>query len=510
MSHTPEHITTAPVVPVQEGIQAGIGGFSVPTSAPASITADDLTSPATPITLPPQPVPTTPDLAGGQATIDALNKLLGGADSAPASLESMFKTLLPESGVPEAQQDILTKQTTSKVARDKLAAINAQLAGISAEVQAAPIRLQEEATGRGVTKAGLAPLEAGELRKIALRALPLQAQALAAQAEVAAAQGDVELSQKALELAQDKLKIIFDLKTTDVTNLFNFHKDLRDKAFTIATDAQKERLAALNKADDRKFTNWQNIINDAQSKASALMSTQPSLAAAISARVGQSTGLNDTTLGTDVAKIMEGVKAKIESDLQFVSATDNQPAGYFNKRTGQFTPLEIKGRGGAGVEEISPYQAERQTRNLQSVSELKLKVDTTPGIFGKTAALPIPSFLRSEGFRNFRAELDTLKANIAFGELTAMREASKTGGALGQVSDKEGALLQAALGALDMTQSPENFKKQLQKINDSIVRWQTAIGTSQINQRETHPKEGSTQEWEGKTYKLINKIWVEQ
>ena len=172
--------------------------------------------------------------------------------------------------------------------------------------------------------------------------------------------------------------------------------------------------------------------------------------------------------------------------------------------------MEIKGRGGAGVEEISPYQAERQTRNLQSVSELKLKVDTTPGIFGKTAALPIPSFLRSEGFRNFRAELDTLKANIAFGELTAMREASKTGGALGQVSDKEGALLQAALGALDMTQSPENFKKQLQKINDSIVRWQTAIGTSQINQRETHPKEGSTQEWEGKTYKLINKIWVEQ
>ena len=288
MSHTPEHITTAPVVPVQEGIQAGIGGFSVPTSAPASITADDLTSTATPIAPVVPPQEGIPNLTGGQATIDALNKLLGGADSAPASLESMFTKLLPASGVPEAQQDVLAKQTTSKVARDKLAAINAQLAGISAEVQAAPIRLQEEATGRGVTKAGLAPLEAGELRKIALRALPLQAQALAAQAEVAAAQGDVELSQKALELAQDKLKIIFDLKTTDVTNLFNFHKDLRDKAFSVLTDAQKERLAALNKADDRKFTNWQNIINDAQSKASALMSTQPSLAAAISDAHGSS------------------------------------------------------------------------------------------------------------------------------------------------------------------------------------------------------------------------------
>src|SRR3990167_9353843 len=329
MSHTPEHITTAPVVPVQEGIQAGIGGFSVPTSAPASITADDLTSPATPITLPPQPVPTTTDLAGGQATIDALNKLLGGADSAPASLESMFKTLLPESGVPEAQQDILTKQTTSKVARDKLAAINAQLAGISAEVQAAPIRLQEEATGRGVTKAGLAPLEAGELRKIALRALPLQAQALAAQAEVAAAQGDVELSQQTLAMAQDKLKTIFGLVSQDVENKYNYFKDLRDKAFQIADKNQQQKLAVAQKEDDRKFTNWQKIINDAQTKASALMSTDPALAAKISARIGQSSGLNDTTLGGDVAALLKQallkqVRPKVETKSTALLSEDRR------------------------------------------------------------------------------------------------------------------------------------------------------------------------------------------
>src|SRR3990167_5322763 len=329
MSHTPEHITTAPVVPVQEGIQAGIGGFSVPTSAPASITADDLTSTATPIAPVFPPQEGIPNLTGGQATIDALNKLLGGADSAPASLESMFTKLLPASGVPEAQQDVLAKQTTSKVARDKLAAINAQLAGISAEVQAAPIRLQEEATGRGVTKAGLAPLEAGELRKIALRALPLQAQALAAQAEVAAAQGDVELSQQTLAMAQDKLKTIFGLVSQDVENKYNYFKDLRDKAFQIADKNQQQNLAAAQKEDDRKFTNWQNIINDAQTKASDLMSTDPALAAKISARIGQSSGLNDTTLGGDVAALLKQallkqVRPKVETKSTALLSEDRR------------------------------------------------------------------------------------------------------------------------------------------------------------------------------------------
>lgn len=123
---------------------------------------------------------------------------------------------------------------------------------------------------------------------------------------------------------------------------------------------------------------------------------------------------------------------------------------------------------------MSSYQSERAARTIQSVDELMKKADASPGIFGRSAIAPIPGFLRSDDFRNFAAELDTLKASIAFGELTAMREASKTGGALGQVSNIELALLESALGALRMDQSPENFKQQLQKIKDSIGRWQAA------------------------------------
>lgn len=121
------------------------------------------------------------------------------------------------------------------------------------------------------------------------------------------------------------------------------------------------------------------------------------------------------------------------------------------------------------------YQQRTAIRTSENVDELINLAKQSPGIFGRTAAIPIPEALRSDEYRNFKAQLDTLKSNIAFGELTAMREASKTGGALGQVSDTENRLLAAALGSLEMSQSPENVVKQLRKIKDSITRWNEAV-----------------------------------
>jgi len=51
-----------------------------------------------------------------------------------------------------------------------------------------------------------------------------------------------------------------------------------------------------------------------------------------------------------------------------------------------------------------------------------------------------------------------------------MRAASTTGGALGQVSDREGQLLMSALGALDQGQSPQAFREQLGIIKSSLQR----------------------------------------
>ncbi len=117
----------------------------------------------------------------------------------------------------------------------------------------------------------------------------------------------------------------------------------------------------------------------------------------------------------------------------------------------------------------SPYETERADRTVAAVDALLGKVNGwTAGKGSILSAMP------GTEARNFKAELDTLKSNIMMNELTSMRAASKTGGALGQVSDAEGKLLQSALGALDAGQSPENLTEQLKKVKESVTRWQQA------------------------------------
>jgi hypothetical protein len=71
---------------------------------------------------------------------------------------------------------------------------------------------------------------------------------------------------------------------------------------------------------------------------------------------------------------------------------------------------------------------------------------------------------------NVSAELATVAGNVAFNALQAMRDASKTGGALGSVAAKEMDLLASVEGSIRQNQSPENLKAQLGKIRESMER----------------------------------------
>lgn len=119
--------------------------------------------------------------------------------------------------------------------------------------------------------------------------------------------------------------------------------------------------------------------------------------------------------------------------------------------------------------QTQPYMDTRNQRIKDAVAALDKKVSPwTTGAGSLLSAIPATEA------RNFKAELDTLKSNIAFGELAEMRAASKTGGALGAISDKELALLESARAALDPGQSPANFRAQLKQISDSLARWEAA------------------------------------
>lgn len=91
----------------------------------------------------------------------------------------------------------------------------------------------------------------------------------------------------------------------------------------------------------------------------------------------------------------------------------------------------------------------------EAISMLERGGRFVAGIGATTAGIP------GSPARDFQAVIDTIKANLGFEELTAMREASPTGGALGQVSNQEINFLQAVQGNLDSAQSVDRLMEIL-------------------------------------------------
>jgi len=56
-----------------------------------------------------------------------------------------------------------------------------------------------------------------------------------------------------------------------------------------------------------------------------------------------------------------------------------------------------------------------------------------------------------------------------------MRDASKTGGAVGNVTEKEWPRLEAQMGALQQSQSTAQFKKNLAAVKQTIFRMSAAV-----------------------------------
>ena len=129
-------------------------------------------------------------------------------------------------------------------------------------------------------------------------------------------------------------------------------------------------------------------------------------------------------------------------------------------------------------------QADRMT-GLVDTAMGQLDNWFTTGISGATAA-KVPGTSASD----LRATLDTLKANLGFAELQAMREASPTGGALGSVAVQELQALQATVANLSPEQSEAQLRQNLGKLRSHYANMR-AIMSGQM------PKgyDGQGQSW---------------
>lgn len=80
----------------------------------------------------------------------------------------------------------------------------------------------------------------------------------------------------------------------------------------------------------------------------------------------------------------------------------------------------------------------------------------------------------------------TIKARLGFDQLQQMRNASPTGGALGQVAVKELEALQSAIASLDQSLDADALKKNVAQIRQSYKNWQNAA-LGKLPARPTQP-----------------------
>lgn len=121
--------------------------------------------------------------------------------------------------------------------------------------------------------------------------------------------------------------------------------------------------------------------------------------------------------------------------------------------------------------------------------------------------------------RRLNNALETIKANLGFDKIQAMRDASPTGGALGAPSDFEQRLLQAVNGSLDPKQADqlqknlatikELYPKLLQEKKAAFARDYGGAGTSNTGMNDDQPPiEGAKKAPDGKWYVRQGAGWA--
>jgi hypothetical protein len=149
----------------------------------------------------------------------------------------------------------------------------------------------------------------------------------------------------------------------------------------------------------------------------------------------------------NVAKPPPGYRATVNGNLEAIPGgpADTKLQGVLNSDTGMLQ------------NSMSSFDRLEQSAN-ETLNHPGLS-----GITGLRGAIPnIPGTAAADA----QAKLNTLKSQVGFGVLQDMRNNSKTGGALGSVSDAEGKRLEANLAALENAQSEKQMKDSLRKIID--------------------------------------------
>lgn len=145
---------------------------------------------------------------------------------------------------------------------------------------------------------------------------------------------------------------------------------------------------------------------------------------------------------------------------------ETAPTGYRHTKNGN---LELIPGGPADEKIQGKFAADTAAFNganqsLDRLQKTVMSLRNHPGLIGITGLRGHVPNIPGTAAADAEAKLNQLKSETSIDVLQMMRANSKTGGALGNVSDAEGKRLENYLGALDKAQSTESMQKALDDI----------------------------------------------
>lgn len=169
---------------------------------------------------------------------------------------------------------------------------------------------------------------------------------------------------------------------------------------------------------------------------------------------------------------------RLQWDMSKPDDTAKAPTGYRWTASGGLEPIpggpadEKATMAGEKAEQRRQAAVMQADRMIGSVDTALKQMDRwmTTGVSGA-----VMSNLPGSDANDLRATLETIKANLGFAELQAMREASPTGGALGSVAVQELNALQSTVANLSPNQSEAQLRANLQKIKEHYANMREVL-----------------------------------
>ena len=312
-------------------------------------------------------------------------------------------------------------------------------------------------------------------------------------------------------LQQDALRLGIQEKQGTLSDLANQRRIMADMQTAISQDSGKSKtLQAIEFLKTRDPVKAQELINSTMDIAGKLakFNAQGALdfvntelgrnwklvkedAETITVDMGDKTALINKTTG-DVIKKFPKARQPTSLIQNLVSAGLKQGTPAFNQallatlqKTGKTQTIEIDKDGGIKIIEKTGLPEQKfemeqkeaeiadKKRTKNTISQANTVINKVDQVLkniglGTAGAGALFSIIPGTPARDLAANIATLKANLAFNALQAMREASKTGGALGAISERELDLLEAQIASLDPKQSPEQLRINLNEVRQSF------------------------------------------